>query len=173
MVCTLAEERLDRTNFPEPAFHNVEFGGKLYTTFECEGWVSFHRSLHWPLAELLKHADRLSEEGLKTIGIKNGLQGVFAQKANEYALLTVIDFPLRGSNIFIKLECDNLMFGPVLSMIVIPPKPFGVSEGPYQAISDVWESAVIIQIIFYALLNVLALTDAVPSGGGPGSFPPF
>lgn len=113
MVCTLAEERLDRTKFSEPAFHDVEFGGKLYTTFEfdvSEGWVSFHHSLHWLLAELLKHADLLSEDGLKTIGIENGLKGVFAQKANEHALLTVIDFPLRGSNIFIELERDNLMF---------------------------------------------------------------
>jgi E3 ubiquitin-protein ligase UBR1 len=56
--------------------------------------------------------------------------------------------------------------------VVIPPKPFGVSHGPYKAVSDVWEGDVIIQIIFYAVRNVLALTDAIPSSGGPASSPP-
>ena len=32
--------------------------------------------------------------------------------------------------------------------VVLPPKPFGVTEGPYKAISKIWQSEAIIQIVF-------------------------
>ncbi len=57
--------------------------------------------------------------------------------------------------------------------VVFPPKPFGVTEGPYKAISEVWEREVIIQIVFYAAWNVLFLTDSpFASEGTVGSSPP-
>jgi len=99
IICTLAEDKLDRTKFSPPTFHHVQFGEREYTTLDfdiSEGWVSFHHSLHWLLAELLKHIDLLTDEGLKRIGFENGLRDVFKQRASEQALLTVIDFPLRG-----------------------------------------------------------------------------
>ena len=57
--------------------------------------VSFHHSLHWLLAELLKHVDLLTNENLQTFGF-DGLRDVFGRGASEQAILTVIDFPLRG-----------------------------------------------------------------------------
>ena len=71
-----------------------------YNTLEfdvSEGWVSFHHSLHWLLAELLKHVDLLSEAALQTVGINGGLREVFGRGASEQAILTIIDFPLRGA----------------------------------------------------------------------------
>jgi len=56
--------------------------------------------------------------------------------------------------------------------VVLPPKPFGVTEGPYKAVSKIWEGEAIIQIVFYALWNVLALTDAPSASGGAASSPP-
>jgi len=103
MVCTLAEDRLDRTKFAQPTFHMVDFGGKRYNTLKfdvSEGWVSFHHSLHWLLAELLKHVDLLREEELRNVGITGGLREVFVRGASEQAVLTVIDFPLRGLSYF-------------------------------------------------------------------------
>ena len=99
MVCTLAEDRLDRTKFSVPTFHWVDFGGGRYNTLDfevSEGWVSFHHSLHWLLAELLKHVDLLSDEAIRTVGVTHGLRGVFERGASEQAILTIIDFPLRG-----------------------------------------------------------------------------
>ncbi|KAF8957057.1 hypothetical protein BDZ97DRAFT_1954955 [Flammula alnicola] len=39
--------------------------------------------------------------------------------------------------------------------VVLPPKPFGVTDGPYKGVSDVWEREVMLQIMFYAVWNVL------------------
>lgn len=101
MVCTLSEERLDRTKFAPPVFHNVAFNDRTYKTVDfdvSEGWVSFHHSLHWLLAELLKHTDLLNDDELRKIGIANGLRGVFSSASTD-AILTVVDFPLRGQYI--------------------------------------------------------------------------
>ncbi|KAF4623369.1 hypothetical protein D9613_001400 [Agrocybe pediades] len=98
MVVTLAEDRLDQTKFTAPSFHIVTFGGNRYKTLSfdvSEGWVSFHHSLHWLLAELLKHVDLLGEESLRSVGITRGLREVFGRGASEQALLTIVDFPLR------------------------------------------------------------------------------
>ncbi|ESK86483.1 hypothetical protein Moror_9888 [Moniliophthora roreri MCA 2997] len=97
MVCTLNEERLDRTKFNPITFHEVVFGDASYNVVEfdvLEGWVSFHHSLHWLLAELFKHVDLLSEEKLHEVGMSSVRDIVF-RRASEQAMLTVIDFPLR------------------------------------------------------------------------------
>lgn len=98
MVVTLADDRLDKAKFAPVSFHHVDFGGKLYQVVKfdvLEGWVSFHHSLHWLLAELLKHTQLLNEEALGVAGYE-GLRNVFLEHASEQAILTVVDFPLRG-----------------------------------------------------------------------------
>ncbi|EIN13143.1 hypothetical protein PUNSTDRAFT_56352 [Punctularia strigosozonata HHB-11173 SS5] len=96
--CTLSPDRQDRTRFAPVAFHDVEFGRGTYHICEfdvLEGWVSFHHSLHWLLAELFKHVHLLGEErfarelGYASIGT------ALAQSHSQRSLLTVVDFPLR------------------------------------------------------------------------------
>jgi E3 ubiquitin-protein ligase UBR1 len=80
IVCTLVEDRLDRTKFLPPSFHTVSFGGKDYKTVDfdvSEGWVSFHHTLHWLLAELCKHVGLLTEEKLRAVGPERVKGGVF------------------------------------------------------------------------------------------------
>ncbi|KAF8837246.1 hypothetical protein BDN67DRAFT_1014026 [Paxillus ammoniavirescens] len=96
-VCTLTSEKLDKAKFSEPVCHDVLFGDVEYTIVDfdvLEGWVSFHHSLHWLLAELMKHVDILSEESLLQVGVAS-VQEVFMRIATEPAILTMIDFPLR------------------------------------------------------------------------------
>lgn len=100
IVCTLAEDRLDRDKFSQVAFHEVIFGDAAYRIIEfdvLEGWVSFHHSLHWLLAELFKHVHLLTEERLHPIGMSN-VREVLLRHASEQAVLTVVDFPLRGQH---------------------------------------------------------------------------
>ncbi|THU98837.1 hypothetical protein K435DRAFT_837946 [Dendrothele bispora CBS 962.96] len=97
MVCTMAEDRLDRTKFFPIVFHQVIFGDAAYNIIRfdvLEGWVSFHHSLHWLLAELFKHVDLLTEQKLMEVGMTR-VQDVVLRHASEQAILTVIDFPLR------------------------------------------------------------------------------
>ncbi|KAG6853526.1 hypothetical protein C0991_003446 [Blastosporella zonata] len=97
VVCTLAEDRLDREKFSPITFHNVPFADTEYEVIVfdvLEGWVSFHHSLHWLLAELFKHIDLLTERSLAKIGMRS-IRDVLLQQANEKAILTIIDFPLR------------------------------------------------------------------------------
>lgn len=97
VVCTLTESRLDPDKFSSPVFHKVHFGEGVYEVIEfdvMEGWVSFHHSLHWLLAELFKHVHLLGDESLKQVGMRN-LKDFVANQLSERAVLTVIDFPLR------------------------------------------------------------------------------
>ncbi|KAG5643045.1 hypothetical protein DXG03_001623 [Asterophora parasitica] len=97
MVCTLSEERHDTSKFLPTTFHEVSFGNSKYEVIEfdvLEGWVSFHHSLHWLLAELFKHINLLTEESLAEVGLTS-IRDVLLQTANDRAILTVIDFPLR------------------------------------------------------------------------------
>ncbi|KAK0502977.1 hypothetical protein EDD18DRAFT_1276884 [Armillaria luteobubalina] len=97
MVCTLAEDRLDRTKYTPIAFHEVFFGNAVYNVIQfdvLEGWTSFHHSLHWLLAELFKHVDLLTEDRLRDVGM-TGVRDILLRHASEQAILTVIDFPLR------------------------------------------------------------------------------
>lgn len=99
LVCTLSEDRLDRDKFMPIAFHDVTFGGGSYHIIEfdvLDGWVSFHHSLHWLLAELFKHVDMLTDECLQTVGMSS-VRDILLRHASEQAILTIIDFPLRGS----------------------------------------------------------------------------
>ncbi|KAH0838891.1 hypothetical protein J3R83DRAFT_7318 [Lanmaoa asiatica] len=96
-VCTLTNDKLDRNKFSKPAYHDVLFGDVEYTIVEfdvLEGWVSFHHSLHWLLAELLKNVDILSEESLSRVGVAS-VRDMFMRIATEDNILTLIDFPLR------------------------------------------------------------------------------
>jgi E3 ubiquitin-protein ligase UBR1 len=101
LVVTLSDDRLDKTKFAPTTFHKVYFGpgeGKEYEIVKfdvLEGWVSFHHSLHWLLAELLKHTQLLSKEALAKIGYED-LRAMFLETASEQAILTIVDFPLRG-----------------------------------------------------------------------------
>jgi len=98
LVCTLSHKRLDRSKFSPIVFHEVIFGDVAYQVIQfdvLEGWVSFHHSLHWLLAELFKHVDLLTESSLKQIGFTS-LREVLVESASEQAILTIIDFPLRG-----------------------------------------------------------------------------
>ncbi|KAJ7160500.1 hypothetical protein C8R43DRAFT_1233736 [Mycena crocata] len=97
MVCTLTEERLDPAKFAPVTFHEVWFGGVGYEVVEfdvLEGWVSFHHSLHWLLAELFKHVGRLDEAAFAEVGYSS-VRDIIVRHASEQAILTVIDFPLR------------------------------------------------------------------------------
>lgn len=92
-VCSSAN---DKTKLTTPAFHAVDFGDVEYSIIDfdvLEGWVSFHHSLHWLLAELLKHVDILSNV--------SSVRDLFLGITTESMILAMIDFPLRG-------ECPRL-----------------------------------------------------------------
>lgn len=97
LTVTLVDDRLDKAKFTPTTFHTVGFGGAEYQVVNfdvLEGWVSFHHSLHWLLAELLKHTQSLSKEALRSVGYED-LRAVFLEMASEQAILTIVDFPLR------------------------------------------------------------------------------
>ncbi|TFK62655.1 hypothetical protein BDN72DRAFT_382278 [Pluteus cervinus] len=97
MVCTRVDDRLDKSKFPPVEFHEVEFGTIPYQIIKfdvLDGWVSFHHSLHWLLAELFKHVELLNEEKLAEVGMTS-LRDVLMKHASVQAVLTIIDFPLR------------------------------------------------------------------------------
>lgn len=104
-VCTLADGRLDRTKFDPIEFHIVSLGDVSVQVVKfdiMEGWVSFHHSLHWLLAELLKHVDMLDEEALRPLNYES-ITDVFMSRSSQN-VLTILDFPLRGGpSIFIVL----------------------------------------------------------------------
>ena len=84
--------------FPIPRMHNVIFGSTPYNLVDfnvMEGWVSFHHSLHWLLAELFKHVDILSTPSLHTLGFYKPRDFLLARYSEE-GLMTVFDYPLRG-----------------------------------------------------------------------------
>jgi E3 ubiquitin-protein ligase UBR1 len=101
--------------FTAPEFHEVDFGfegeeleGKAkkwdIVAFEVlEGWVSFHHSLHWLLAELFKHvgllgsdnlANHFREQQLEVRNVREMLKRYCG--GNEKEVLILIDYPLRG-----------------------------------------------------------------------------
>ncbi|KAI0321477.1 hypothetical protein OF83DRAFT_1051178 [Amylostereum chailletii] len=97
MTCTLADDRLDRSKHSGITFHEVMFGDSVYSVVAfdvLEGWVSFHHSLQWLLAELFKHVDILSESSLREVGLRS-IRDILLRNASEKAVLTIIDFPLR------------------------------------------------------------------------------
>lgn len=101
MVCTLAEDRLDHDKFSQISFHEITFGDTAYRIIDfdvLEGWISFHHSLHWLLAELFKHVHLLTEERVLEVGMSS-VRDVMLRHVSEQAVLTIVDFPLRGPSI--------------------------------------------------------------------------
>ena len=99
LVCALASDRLDREKFQPIQFHDIIFGEQTYSIVDFDvpyGWVSFHHSLPWLLAELFKSVDILTEENLRTVGL-GSIRDICLRNASEQAVLTIIDFPLRGA----------------------------------------------------------------------------
>ncbi|KAF8627096.1 hypothetical protein AX15_004547 [Amanita polypyramis BW_CC] len=97
ICCDFEEERLDKTKFGRVQYHEVIFGDAQYTIVNfnvLEGWVSFHHSLHWLLAELFKHVDLLDEQAIVNAGLVT-LREVIYRRKDEKALLGILDFPLR------------------------------------------------------------------------------
>lgn len=100
MVSALHNEDNDPTRFPRVSFHHVDFGDTTYEVVEfdvMEGWVSFHHSLQWLLAELFKHIDILDDASLTEVGLSN-LRDVCLRNASVQAIQTIIDYPLRGTS---------------------------------------------------------------------------
>ncbi|KAH9927415.1 uncharacterized protein BXZ73DRAFT_90700 [Epithele typhae] len=97
MCIATVDDRRDTSRFPPVESHEVVYGERTYkiVSFDVmDGSISFHHSLQWLLAELFKHVDILDEASLRTIGM-GSLRDVCLKKANEDALLTIIDYPLR------------------------------------------------------------------------------
>jgi E3 ubiquitin-protein ligase UBR1 len=63
--------------------------------------------------------------------------------------------------------------------IVLELKGFGVKGGPFKDLSNIWEQEVILQVVFFAIWNVLVITDTISSlssdvvtRAGAGAAPP-
>ena len=100
-ISEVINDQLDATKFPRLEFHDVSISGKTCRVgyFDVlSGWVSFHHSLHWLLAELLKHTNLFDDENLKRSKFQSIRDAV---KRSNDELLTIIDFPLRGRFILI------------------------------------------------------------------------
>ncbi|KAJ4473358.1 hypothetical protein C8J55DRAFT_562876 [Lentinula edodes] len=110
MVCT--EEKFGTNGFGngKVQFHKIFFGGAIYQIIKfdvLEGWVSFHHSLHWLLAELFKHVDILDTGRLRReVGVEGGIRDVVIRVASERAVLTVVDFPLRVLAMIAQIRCN-------------------------------------------------------------------
>ncbi|KAJ3507306.1 hypothetical protein NMY22_g16971 [Coprinellus aureogranulatus] len=107
---------LDKAKFAPIAFHRVTFGmgstsgkGKNRTrTYEvvkfdvADGWVSFHHSMYWLLAELYKSTHLLSDEQFRSefggteFRAYGSLRDVVLRCAGgEKGALALLDYPLR------------------------------------------------------------------------------
>lgn len=108
VTTVVQDEHRDITRFPPVVFHDVTFAETSYRVVDfdvMEGWVSFHHSLQWLLAELFKHVDILSEDSLRELEMSS-LRDVCLGCASEQAVLTIIDYPLRGKQCCIRQCCD-------------------------------------------------------------------
>ncbi|KAI0344027.1 hypothetical protein BDW22DRAFT_1372632 [Trametopsis cervina] len=97
MVSAVHNEGRDSSRFPRVSFHHVAFGDTAYEVVDfevMEGWVSFHHSLQWLLAELFKHVDILDDAMLQEVGASS-LREVCLRNASVQAIQTIVDFPLR------------------------------------------------------------------------------
>ncbi|CEL59965.1 E3 ubiquitin-protein ligase UBR1 [Rhizoctonia solani AG-1 IB] len=109
VICTLSEPHLDPSKY-SVKWHQVNFGTSEYQVLQFDvasEWVSFHHSLHWLLAELLKHEELLEENELKNV--KNltepTLRGVVLKNMSPKGALTVLDFPLRVIAMVAQIRC--------------------------------------------------------------------
>ncbi|KAJ7758417.1 hypothetical protein B0H14DRAFT_3598370 [Mycena olivaceomarginata] len=79
------KERLDRTKFEQVEFHQVVFGERAFDV------VKF---------DLFKHVGGLDATALREAGYSS-VREIIVRQASEQAVLTIIDFPLRGNS------CDD------------------------------------------------------------------
>jgi len=104
---------LDQTKFPVGRFHSVRFGERVFEVVDfdvSDGWVSFHHSLHWLLAEMAKHVHLLDEVVLsREAGVEGGLKGLFwrglqvgTEQEYQRRMLSLLDYPLRGEPFLIE-----------------------------------------------------------------------
>ncbi|EJD04513.1 uncharacterized protein FOMMEDRAFT_107268 [Fomitiporia mediterranea MF3/22] len=96
-ICNVVDPRMDASKFKKISHHAVTVGDKAAMTIDfniMDGWVSFHHSLHWLLAELFKHVNLLSDEALQPHGYKN-LRDVFRRHVPMHFMQLLIDYPLR------------------------------------------------------------------------------
>ncbi|CAE6498279.1 unnamed protein product [Rhizoctonia solani] len=109
VICTLSEPHLDPSKY-SVKWHQVKFGSQEHQVLQFDvstEWVSFHHSLHWLLAELLKHEDLLEEDKLKAVKGLNDptLKGVVLKNMSPKGALTVLDFPLRVIAMVAQIRC--------------------------------------------------------------------
>ncbi|GAB1525865.1 E3 ubiquitin-protein ligase ubr1 [Rhizoctonia solani] len=109
VICTLSEPHLDPSKY-SVKWHQVQLGSKEYQVLQFDvasEWVSFHHSLHWLLAELLKHEELLEEDKLKSVkGLTEPtLRGVVLKNMSPKGALTVLDFPLRVIAMVAQIRC--------------------------------------------------------------------
>ncbi|KAG2337077.1 hypothetical protein BDR05DRAFT_1048825 [Suillus weaverae] len=223
-----------------------------------EGWVSLHHSLHWLLADLLKHVDILLEESLNWSNYDFAVLAMIAQiraglwvhngfpicgqllhycnlmlcahllsmvEELLYILITILGKRTSGTKL--PFQCaihrkirmvDDVSFGGVLKDIshfrapestsdtgmyelkdeaydkvdpftfhytrnkreevevilknrlwkktgvkdlVIVLKPLAITSGPFSILPSILESEALLQVMFYAIYNVIALTNSV------------
>lgn len=98
-TCRREQPALDRTKYDDISYHPVSLGhleqNRIIDFDVLSGWVSFHHSEHWLLAELLKHVDLLTSDALGPLGYE-GLQDFMTKSFTEEQLQIIIEFPLRG-----------------------------------------------------------------------------
>ncbi|CAE6480929.1 unnamed protein product [Rhizoctonia solani] len=109
VICTLSEPHLDASKY-SVKWHQVRFGSQEHQVLQFDvasEWVSFHHSLHWLLAELLKHEELLEEDKLKSVkGLSDPtLRGVVLKNMSPKGALTVLDFPLRVIAMVAQIRC--------------------------------------------------------------------
>lgn len=102
-VINMVEERLDRMQYFAPSFHAVSFNKATYHVIAFDvltGWISFHNSPHWLLAELFKQIHLLEDKSVsENLSLPN-LKSALAANFEPSAILRVIEFPLRGKNLW-------------------------------------------------------------------------
>ena len=99
-TCSLQGPGLDRTKYGEIQFIEVEFANQRHLVIDFDvlsGWVSFHHSEHWLLAELLKHVNLLTDEALEACGV-GSLQRYILKHFKERNTQLIFEFPLRGKS---------------------------------------------------------------------------
>lgn len=97
-TCTLAHPALDRAKYDEIRWATRSYDGAAFQVIDFDvltGWVSFHHSEHWLLAELLKRVEILTTEKLNPLGVSN-FKEMLLQAVPEKDLQIVMEFPLRG-----------------------------------------------------------------------------
>lgn len=100
-TCTLAQPALDRTKYDDMRWVMRQYGDTVHEIVDFDvltGWVSFHHSEHWLLAELIKHVDLLTTEKLAPLNA-GSLREVFLKVLQEKDIQVILEFPLRGTRI--------------------------------------------------------------------------